>query len=58
MTGEYTSQVTPSRPPRGGSVNGSVSRDTNVAFPLGRRFAPCPLNLFVSSLRRRIRELV
>jgi hypothetical protein len=39
MTGEYTSQVTPYRPPRGGSVNGSVSRDANVTFPLGWRFA-------------------
>ena len=32
MTGEYTSQVMLSRPQRGGSVNGSVSRDANVAF--------------------------
>jgi hypothetical protein len=39
MTGEYTSQVTPSRPQRGGSVNGSVSRDANVAFPRGWRLA-------------------
>jgi hypothetical protein len=44
MTGEYTSQVTPSRPQRGGSVNGSVSRDANMAFPRGWRLAPCPLN--------------
>jgi hypothetical protein len=44
MTGEYTSQVTPSRPQRGGSVNGSVSRDANVAFPRGWRLASCPLN--------------
>jgi hypothetical protein len=38
MTGEYTSQVTPYRPPCGGSVNGSVSRDANVTFPSGLAF--------------------
>jgi hypothetical protein len=42
MTGEYTSQVTPSRPPSGGSVNGSVSRDANVAFPSGLAFGLLP----------------
>jgi hypothetical protein len=36
--------VAPSRPPHDGLVNGSVSRDANVAFPLGWRFAPCPLS--------------